>query len=106
MTEEVTIDVRMTPSEDDGDGDVQGNLNVRVADEEGSSMPDRATITVTGLENDYRKSKPGGDHGISQTFDNVPMPANVSISASGYETITVEVTEADLGGGDITRGYN
>lgn len=105
MAEEVSIDVRMTESTDDGSDEVQrGRISVRVSDESGSPLPE-ATITVSGLEADYSESKSAKDHGMSQTFENVPMPANVRIEATGYEDESVEVSASDLGG-SITVGYN
>jgi len=97
MAEEATIDVRMTESTDDGSDEVQrGRIRVRVSDESDNPLP-AATITVSGLETDYEKSKGAEDHGMFQTFENVPIPARVLVEATGYEDESTDVTESNLG---------
>jgi hypothetical protein len=104
MPEPIEIDVRLQESTDDGPNTFRVEINVRVSDSEGTPLPS-ATISVTGLGgSDYARSKPAKDHGISQTFELVPLPASVEISASGYESENIELSEDDAGT-TIKRGY-
>jgi protocatechuate 3,4-dioxygenase beta subunit len=103
----LTIDVRMTEQTDDEDGgQVQrGTLKARVADQEGSPLPD-TTITVSETNGAYEEEKSARRAGIATTFSNIPIAdLTVRFERTGYEPLTVPVKESDFGGADITRGY-
>jgi len=44
-----------------------------------------------------RRRKNARDHGMSQSFENVPLPATVVIEATGFEQEVIELTEDDAG---------
>jgi hypothetical protein len=91
----IDIDVRMEEVEDEEDAPFQATVDVLVADPGGQPLPE-AAITVTG-EGGYRTEKPAKDHGLSQSFTNVPLPATVEVEASGYKPVSIDVDESDAG---------
>lgn len=109
------IDVRLTKRSDDSDGGdggdggnggevERGSADVRVSDEDGSPLPS-ATITLSARNGPYEESKSAKDHGLSQSFENVPMvELRVVIEATGYETLSFDVDGSDFGS-DVTRGF-
>ena len=98
----IDIDVRMEEVEEEDDAPFRATVDVLVSDQDGRPLPE-ATITVTG-EGGYEKEKTAKDHGLSQTFNNVPTPATVEIEATGYKAVTVDVDESDAGS-NVTHGW-
>ena len=92
MAEKIKLDVRMTEKEDDTK--FRATVKARVSDPSGTPLPE-ATIQVSG--DSYEKTKNARDHGMSQSFENVPLPATVVIEATGFEQEVIELTEDDAG---------
>lgn len=91
---EVLRYVQMEPVEDGGGSEVSGRLGFQVVDENQSPF-EQATITVTGPS--YKKSDQPGVMGSPVWFEEVPLPANFTIEATGYKNVSGEITESDLG---------
>jgi hypothetical protein len=92
MADKIQLDVRMSEKEDDSK--FRATVKARVSDSSGTPLPD-ATIQVSG--DSYEKSKNARDHGMSQSFENVPLPATVVIEATGFEKEVIELSEDDAG---------
>lgn len=92
MVDKIQLDVRMSEKEDDSK--FRATVRVRVSDSSGSPLTD-ATIQVSG--DSYEKTKNARGHGMSQAFENVPLPATVVIEATGFEKEVIELSEDDAG---------
>jgi len=102
---DLTIDVRMEPAEDDNDTPDTGTLTARVSDQGGSPM-ESATVRVEAVSGGYSNEKSPPGYGTGAQFENVPnTDLRVTIEATGYQTIEIDVSADDWGGSDITRGY-
>lgn len=104
---DLTIDVRMEPTEDDdGGGSTEtGVLRVRVSNQDGNPI-EGANVTVEAVDGSYSNTKPSPGFGTATKFEDVPnKDVHVTIEATGYQTIEIEVSADDWGGSDITRGY-
>jgi len=102
---DLTIDVRMDPVENDDGTTETGTLTARVADEGGSPM-ESATVRVEAVNGGYSNEKSPPGYGTGAQFENVPnTDLRVTIEATGYQTIEIDVSASDWGGSDITRGY-
>jgi len=112
------MDIKMSKAEDsggsgdgsgdgsggEGDGVQLGRAEVRVSKPDGSPLP-AATITISEVNGGYQESKSAKDHGISQTFENVPMTdLQVVIEATGFEKVVIDVDESDFGS-EVTHGW-
>lgn len=102
MPDSIDVDIRMEKKEDEqDDAPFRCEVNVLVSDENGRPLPG-ATIRIVG--DSYDKEKPASDHGISTTFKNVPMPATLTVTETGYKEVSLDLTEGDVDG-DVTHGY-
>jgi len=99
---EVMFDVQMQKKEEDKEGTTRGRLGFRVSDETGSPFT-QASIVVSG--DSYEKEKSPRDHGLTQWFEDVPLPVDVTIEATGYKIVQFSgIGEGDLGSSK-TSGY-
>jgi len=92
MADSIDVDVRM---EEEDNESFQCRVNVLVADQSGSPLPE-ATMKVNSES--YNKEKSAEDHGMRANFAQVPLPANMTITASGYKDVDVKLTKEDING--------
>lgn len=81
---QVDIDVRLKAKEEEEEDTFRGKIAVSVSGESGQTFSD-ATIRVVSKETDYEESKTSSEYGISQKFENVPMPATVIVEKTGFQ---------------------
>jgi hypothetical protein len=102
MPDSIDVDIRMEKKEDEqDDAPFRCEVNVLVSDEGGRPLPG-ATIRIAG--GSYDKEKPASDHGMSTTFKDVPLPATLTVTETGYKEVSLDLTEGDVNG-DVTHGY-
>lgn len=104
MPDSIDVDIRMEKKEDEqDDAPFRCEVNVLVSDEDGRPLPG-ATIRIAGAGGSYDKEKPASDHGISTTFKDVPVPATLTVTETGYKEVSLKLQESDVNG-DVTHGY-
>jgi hypothetical protein len=102
MPDSIDVDIRMERKEDEqDDAPFRCEVNVHVADEGGNPLPG-AAIRIAA--DSYDKEKPASDHGISTTFKDVPLPATLTVTETGYKEVSLKLKESDVNG-DVTHGY-
>jgi len=94
MADKISLDVRMEEAEDDSK--FRATVKARVSDSGGTPLPE-ATITVSSEQGSYEETKNARDHGMSQSFENVPLPATAIIEATGFKTEEISLTKDDTG---------
>lgn len=94
---EINVQLRLTEDTDEGsDSFPRATLNVRAVDADQNHLSN-AQITVTPIEaNEGPFEGEGKSMGMATTFEDVPLPAEVS-ATSGSLSGSMEVTESDVG---------
>jgi len=93
MADDIKLNVTL---EEDTDDTFRVGVDVLVTDTGGTPLPD-ATILVESQDGAYSEEKTAKNHGISQSFGSVPMPATVTVSQDGYSSVTTTLRKSHAG---------
>lgn len=106
MANQVNIDVRLVQKDEDDDTTATGNVKCRVALDDGTPASE-ATVELAAADGSLRQERQPDALGGSVTFSDVPVQSyTVTITRSGYKTMTIDLTADDFGGPEIVRGYD
>lgn len=90
MADSIDVDIRM---EEEAEESFQCEVNVLVTDKNGSPLPE-ATIEISS--GSYAEEKSASNHGMSTTFEGVPIPATLTATLSGYKDVSLDLERSDV----------